>query len=784
MKIAVLFNCQGRGLTAALQAMLPDASVDYFAQSGGAERAAVAAALSQYDHVVSIPLGPLAGSLASRKLRGATRHFISLPAIGFSGFHPDQIYVRRGRRNLTTVTGDYHSRIAVAGFLAGLGAPETASLYNRLVFARLGYFDMYESEFVLLAERFSQYGHDATELLASLRGWCFMHSVNHPKPRALIGLARLACRAIGATPRAIDDDSVPDDLRAHPAHPVFEDVAKAAGVAPEGAFRAQTPQGADFRPISTADFVAGSFAAYENLDRAALRAADGVLTAMQALGLQEWPHQAVRKLPIDGVALMSWHGTLLREPPESPLHLPLSVPATDAPFLRGAWQDGTDTDVLVLPGGVQASPAWRSRVVALANGASFIAAEAGAPQTRCLRDAPGDSETFLPASEAELGVLQQLLSGEWAPAGDANGHAAHMASGPAVSLGAFRIDLIEAWPELLPPAPNGAPRMFVLLNGAPAVLRQTARPPEPQHLAARSVALGESMVLAGEDIFLPLPLTLNNAERRWLHRNCTEPDGLPWRNQAPRAVIARVRDQRLVGPPPPQGAPLPRDGVLEGAIVLLEAAGGEASGWMAPLLRLLAMAPFLQTGTSALALAHDADAAALEAAWAWAGLPAWPVVAPPLGLYTGRDVAWIDPALPWQWPAETLQAARSILLRGAEPGAARLFLHGPEAAALSNSAALLDMGFEALDMSAPAPRQLARLREAGLVIGVGDDLLAAAFCPSGTKVIELCGEDQFRPAAWMLSCALGMSHAVLPCAGLNLDARRLGLLLDMMRYRS
>ena len=66
MKIAVLFNCQGHGLAAALQAMLPDAEVDYFSLQQDAESAAIAAGLLAYDHVRSAPVGRACGPPSKR----------------------------------------------------------------------------------------------------------------------------------------------------------------------------------------------------------------------------------------------------------------------------------------------------------------------------------------------------------------------------------------------------------------------------------------------------------------------------------------------------------------------------------------------------------------------------------------------------------------------------------------------------------------------------------------------------------------------------------------------
>jgi hypothetical protein len=55
----------------------------------------------------------------------------------------------------------------------------------------------------------------------------------------------------------------------------------------------------------------------------------------------------------------------------------------------------------------------------------------------------------------------------------------------------------------------------------------------------------------------------------------------------------------------------------------------------------------------------------------------------------------------------------------------------------------------------------------------------SAFCPEGTKIIELCEED-FVPDAWLLSCRLGMTYAVLP----RFDAARLDAMVRLLKFRT
>ncbi|MEJ0045412.1 MAG: WcbI family polysaccharide biosynthesis putative acetyltransferase [Rhodospirillales bacterium] len=245
MKIGVLYNCQGEGIAVSLRALLPDATIiNFVAGVAGRtprDQAETAAALNDCDHVISCDFGPAFGKLAGKALRRTARRYHAFPAIRFSGFHPDMIYVPIDGGHLGEgPTGDYHSRIAVIGFLAGLSPGDTAALYNRLIFLRLGYLNAYAEQCALLTQSFADLGLDAAPLLPAWHAaGSFMHSLNHPKINVLLDVARAACTHMGVAPQnpAVTPAALPDRLATGPIHPVFPAIAAAAGVPPEGSFR-------------------------------------------------------------------------------------------------------------------------------------------------------------------------------------------------------------------------------------------------------------------------------------------------------------------------------------------------------------------------------------------------------------------------------------------------------------------------------------------------------------------------------------------------------------------
>jgi hypothetical protein len=783
--------------------LLPNTEVtNYFVwqgKQGASEAEAIAVALRGCDWVVSHPLGDDMGPLATSRLRRTAKRLMTLPGIGFHGFHPDQMYLHSGSDTVESPTGGYHSRLAVAGFLAGLSPAEVAGLYYKLAFVRLGYLRTYEEDFLLLAENFAAHGLEAGAMLAKLRAsGVFMYSCNHPKRGALLELARVACAKMELAPVAVEEAGVQDFLAVHPVHPVFADVAAALGVAPEGMFRGGIVAGRDPLVMSPEEYVARCHDIYAELDRALLRKADGVAAAMAALGLAEAAPPPPRRHWQRGMALMTWHGSLLRQTADGgALHLPLDVPDAQVALLRVDLQGGTLPDRLPALGGVEVRPGARAQTLALARGKQFLSAARGSASVFFRREAVGDWESFLPVTDAQLDVLQQLLAGAWAAESGATGQTARLLEGPAVILGSHRVDLAASWPREVAAAADradsgGPARLAVRLNGGTAVLRQTLKPSRAPAPVARKIALGERLVVAGAPVLLPLPLTLNNAERIWLHTACGQDDGLPWQDEKPEVAVYRQGDQRMTGAPPAPGATLDEAVVLDGVVAQV-GADDAAFGWAAPVLRLLAMAPYLAPDTRVIAPGEAAAGQALAAAWQGLGLPPFEVVvAPPAAIYTARDTVRLDPAQPSQWPGEILRGVRTTLLQGAKPGRGRIFVRGRAAAAIANwpafETALGELGFGVIEAAAAPPASmLAELRGAGWLMGVGEDLLHAAFCPAGTKVVELSGDAAFDTAAWRLSCRLGLTHAVLPCAcvvgGFTVDAGRLADLVRMVSFR-
>ena len=288
LKIGILFNCQHHGLRLSLSALRPQDEFISFGFPGlsnsAAMRAAAVSAFETCDAVIAQPTSSVLPPAEMRRLKAAPPRVLDLPAILFAGYHPDAIYIAAGKAQLTGPTEALHSRIGVCGFLGGLSAADTAMLYNRLVFGRLGYDTQFETQTALICERYASFGVAFGPALQTLlAAGCFMHSPNHPKAAALLALAGIACSLLEVEPGEAPE-SLPDTLEALPSHPVYPDLAGRLGVAPEHMFRCHRA-GPNPGWLDLPQFLQASFAVYRSANPADLLRATGVADTMAALGL-------------------------------------------------------------------------------------------------------------------------------------------------------------------------------------------------------------------------------------------------------------------------------------------------------------------------------------------------------------------------------------------------------------------------------------------------------------------------------------------------------------------
>lgn len=274
-----MFNCQHHLLANALRALLPGCEVAHYDLSTlhdpGIQQA-VAKVFAGCDHLISVRAAPEFGPLQDDILARRVKAFHVFPALVFGGFHPDMVYVPTARGMLSGPTQEYHSRVAIGGFLAGRDLAGTAELYNALVFGRLGYFEAFARERAMAAWHFAQDGIDIAPMIDRWRTQGrFMHSVNHPMAWAHRDLAVAICRKIGLLDAAspADPGELPDELAVHSRHPVLPPLAARLGLPAESLFKLPGEHG---RMVALEEFLTAEFEAFGAAGREELLAVSGV----------------------------------------------------------------------------------------------------------------------------------------------------------------------------------------------------------------------------------------------------------------------------------------------------------------------------------------------------------------------------------------------------------------------------------------------------------------------------------------------------------------------------
>ena len=206
--------------------------------------------------------------------------------MAFQGFHPDVTYIVRPNGSIVPgALSEYHSQIAVAAFLLGLSADRAISLFNSYVFARFGYFDVFDAGRAALFDSGRRDGFDLAPLfdLWLKREGQFMYTTNHPHVGVLASLCRTAL--IGADvigPETELPDGIDDALSRQFTWPVYPPIAKHIGIVGSTTFRrAATGPEDHARDVSLADYVGASYEAYQALGPDAIRFGNATTACMR-----------------------------------------------------------------------------------------------------------------------------------------------------------------------------------------------------------------------------------------------------------------------------------------------------------------------------------------------------------------------------------------------------------------------------------------------------------------------------------------------------------------------
>lgn len=278
-RIAVIGNCQARGIARSLDILAPTARVDLIPMGrlGKDQRSlkAFADRLREHDHVFSQPFP--AGFFpdgGTEELAGLLPRLRLFPAVVFPAFHPDLVYVgdlasMADSRLVPSPLHTYHSAIALFGHLRGLSPERIVALFREEVFSTLGYLITWPLAADDLVASSRAIGFDlALELTRWSRRGAFMHSINHPKLFVLADIAARLLREAGIVPACVPVEAyLVDDLLDDAIWPIYPPVAELYGLRGSYVFKRRGKPGAAPSILDLEGFVAESLAIYRKTPR-------------------------------------------------------------------------------------------------------------------------------------------------------------------------------------------------------------------------------------------------------------------------------------------------------------------------------------------------------------------------------------------------------------------------------------------------------------------------------------------------------------------------------------
>jgi len=266
MKIAVLGNCQSTGLAQSINRWTADdcfvKDFEVVVEVRQGRSAEIASILRDYDIIFAHEINNDKFEDLSYEKISKYANLIKVPSIVFTGFQPDIIHIHVSDGVLGSPLSGAHSAIIAGAFAAGIPEDRVGSLFNKLIYRRLGYLGEFERAATFLDSQFSSVGQSSIGVARRLlSAGSFMYTVNHPSFMALDRLGELIVSEYLPRLKLVEPRPVTSDHLRRDIWPVYPEIAQEIGVPGNLDFVSGSGQG---RKLSLSAMIEESYTIYRD----------------------------------------------------------------------------------------------------------------------------------------------------------------------------------------------------------------------------------------------------------------------------------------------------------------------------------------------------------------------------------------------------------------------------------------------------------------------------------------------------------------------------------------
>lgn len=234
-RIFVLGNCQAPEVARCLASMT-EASVFGIEVMRAVEKSDpdfLFELMESSDVIVTASIGADWGRFATESLRNTfPKKVLSFTSVYYAGVHPDITYLGEYGERILSPLGDYHSKIVIASYLAGLSELACARKFTAAGFEEAGYLTVRDESIAEYLRRDRDVDiRWAEQFLQRVVDSPLLNTVNHPNPTAIGLLAHQIGHEISEPMQAADGIAVPTVLQSDVVWPVHEGWSVIAGLA-------------------------------------------------------------------------------------------------------------------------------------------------------------------------------------------------------------------------------------------------------------------------------------------------------------------------------------------------------------------------------------------------------------------------------------------------------------------------------------------------------------------------------------------------------------------------